>query len=92
MPHYFFHVRNRFGYVEDEEGSELPDLEAARARAIDGVRSMLSEEARAGEIDLRGRIEVRDPAGALLLTIPFAEAVTVHTGPPADGSKPGIAA
>lgn len=92
MPHYLFHVRNRIGFVEDEEGSDHADLDAARAHALDGIRSILAEEARAGEIDLRGRIEVVGAAGRLVLTIPFAEAVQIQTGPPADGSVPGIAA
>ena len=92
MPHYLFHVRNRIGFVQDEEGSVLADLEAARAHAIEGIRSMLGEEARTGEIDLRGRIEVVDTAGGLVLTIPFAEAVRIHTGPPVDGSGAGIPA
>ena len=40
MPRYFLHVNNSIGFVEDEEGVELPDLDAAREKAAAGVRSM----------------------------------------------------
>ena len=31
MPRYFFNIRDGYDVDEDEEGIELPDLEAARA-------------------------------------------------------------
>ena len=48
MARYYLNIRNGGGYVEDMEGQELPDLAAARLQAIEGVRSVLSEEARQG--------------------------------------------
>ena len=36
MPLFFFHVCNGNGFVEDEEGRDLPDEAAARAIAIVG--------------------------------------------------------
>jgi len=75
MARYYLNIRNGGGYVEDAEGQELPDLAAARLQAIEGVRSVLSEEARQGEIDLSGSIEIADQAGNILLVLPFSEAV-----------------
>ena len=75
MAHFYLHIRNGSGYVEDLEGQELPDLAAARVQAVEGVRSVLSEEARHGELDLRGSIEIADGDGNILLILPFKDAV-----------------
>jgi hypothetical protein len=91
MALYFFHLRNSSGYLLDEEGQEFPDLETVRAEAVRTVRSILSEELKAGQIDLRGRLEVTDAEGALLLTLPFSETVEVRTGPPvSEETQPGV--
>ena len=77
MPRYHFNIDNGIGFVADEEGRELPDLETARAEGFRGIRSILAEDVLHGRIDLAGRLEVIDEAGVLLLTIPFADAVDV---------------
>jgi hypothetical protein len=78
MARFYLHIRNGGGYAEDFEGQDLPDLDAARLAAIDGVRSVLSEEARQGELDLCGSIEIADGDGNILLVVPFREAVRIH--------------
>lgn len=78
MSRYFLHIDNGGGFSEDLEGQELPDLEAARAAAIDGVRSLLSEEARQGQLDLSGRIKIANAEGNILLVVPFSEAVELR--------------
>jgi hypothetical protein len=75
MARYYLHINNGGGYSEDLEGQDLPDLDAARQAAIDGVRSLLSEEARQGQLDLTGSIEIADSDGKLLLVVPFHDAV-----------------
>ena len=87
MQRYFFHIRNGSGYVPDEEGIELPSPEKVADTAINGARSLLSAEVSAGELDLRGRIEVRDETGRRVLTVPFVEVVEIKTGP-LPGSEP----
>lgn len=77
MSRYFFHIRNGFGDAEDEEGRDLPGLDAVRDEALKGVRSLLSEEVLAGVVDLRGRLDVVDGDGRTVLTMPFAEALTI---------------
>lgn len=79
MPRFYFDVVNRTGFVPDGEGMELADAAAARAAAIDSIRSILAEEARRGLVDLRGHVDVRGEAGAFC-RIGFAEAVEVLTG------------
>jgi len=78
MARYYLHIRNGGGYSEDPEGQDLPDLGAARSAAIDGVRSLLSEEARQGQLDLSGSIEIADGDGNILLVLPFSEAVELR--------------
>lgn len=78
MAHFFLHINNGGGYSEDTEGQELEDLDAARAAAIEGVRSLLSEEARQGQLDLSGKIEIADADGNILLVVPFSEAVELR--------------
>ena len=78
MARYFLHINNGGGYSEDVEGQELPDLDAVRAAAIEGVRSMLSEEARQGQLDLSGKIEIADGEGNILLVVPFCDAVELR--------------
>ena len=80
MGRYHFNVRNGSGYLEDEEGRELADAERARSIAVEGARSLLSAEVLAGELDLRGRIEVTDENGTLMFTVDFQEALRVKTG------------
>lgn len=78
MPRYHLHLYDRVGVSLDEEGLDLPDLDAARASAIDGIRSVASQDVLGGSLDLEGRIEIADAAGAILGIVPFSEAVEVH--------------
>jgi hypothetical protein len=63
---------------------EFPDLEAARAQALSGIRSILGEELASGLIDLNGRLEICDQAGSVLLSLLFSDAVELRT-PDKDG-------
>ncbi len=73
----FFNVFNGSGLTTDDEGLDVEDQAAARYVALKSIRSMVAEEARDGTIDLTGRIEVKDAAGNLLLTVGFTEAFRV---------------
>lgn len=87
MPHFYFDLYNGHGAVPDEEGSDLADQAAARAMALDSIRSMVSEDVGKGIIDLTGRIEVKDQNHALLLCVNYIEAFQVHM--PGDTEKRG---
>lgn len=82
MPRYHLHIYDRGGVSCDEEGVDLPDLDSARRSAIAGIRSIASEEVRAGRLDLVGRIEIVDAAGTVLGIVRYPEAVEVQ--PPED--------
>ena len=88
MPRFFFHIRNGNGFTEDEEGQELADRGDAEKVAVRSARFLLAEEAREGEIDLRGRLEVVDESGGDVVTVPFADVLGFKTGalPSADAA------
>ena len=65
--------------VYDEEGTEVPDLAAAKLLAIAGARGLMSEHVRDGKpIDLRHRVEVANDDGKVLAIIPSRELITVR--------------
>lgn len=77
MPRFFLHICNRIGFAADEEGADLASLDAAVEQAKEGIRSILSDEAKKGRLDLNGRIEIADETGAVRRTIPFSEAFDI---------------
>lgn len=80
MPRYFFDLHNDVD-VLDEEGKELPNLEAAKAEALREVREMLQASITdSGTINLRHHIDVRDETGRIMHVIHFEDVVTVQRG------------
>ena len=77
MPRYYFHICNGSGFVEDEEGQELADLEAARAFAVRSARSIMASDVQRGMLDLSSFIEIEDPQHQLVHTLGFDEAIDV---------------
>jgi hypothetical protein len=77
VPHYYFHLYNDT-IAMDEEGLDLPDLEAARANGIKEAREMMLEAVAEGRINLSHRIDIADENGAVVDTVIFAEAITVE--------------
>ena len=70
MPHFFFHVRHANGEIsQDPEGQDLPDLEAARAEAINAHREMLGERLLHGGSLNHRRMEIADESGKLMAVI-----------------------
>ena len=80
MPRFFFHLRDPSGFIEDSEGLELASADAARGRAIEGIRSIIADEAKAGRIDLTGTLEVTDESGASLFALDFEEVIDLRRG------------
>jgi len=78
MPRFFFHVFNGNGETKDDEGLEVANQSGARQVAIDSIRSIVSEEARQGTIDLDGRIAIEDGTRNVLLEVAFIEAFDLN--------------
>jgi hypothetical protein len=59
MPRYYFHVHDDLDF-EDEEGLDLPDVTAARAKAVEGARDLMCATLRDGHLNLDHSIAVAD--------------------------------
>lgn len=82
LPRFRFHVFND-DHTVDSEGKELPDLDAARACAVEGARGMMAEELKStGKINLTHWIEIEDEQGEMTV-VPFDDAVNVLRAAPA---------
>jgi hypothetical protein len=80
MDRYFFHLRDGATIDSDEDGKELPNLEAARAHAIQCARELLSEAALSGKAgSLNQQIEVTDKSGRTVLIMPIGHATDVDS-------------
>lgn len=77
MPRFHLNLKNSSVDATDEEGVEAADLDGARSQAIAGIRGFLSHEVINGILDLRGRIDIADSSGTMLMTVAFSDAVTV---------------
>jgi hypothetical protein len=81
LPRYRFHVFND-DHTIDGDGRVLPDLDAARAYAVEAARGIMAEELRTkGEIDLRHWIEIEDEKGDMTV-VTFGDAVTIRSHDP----------
>ena len=96
MARYYFHTHDHFGFVRDQEGQELPGLDAARDVALRSAREIMGEDVKQGCLDLGGRIDVADPTGRVVLTLTFPDAVSIRmeglSRPGAGGPGAGTAA
>jgi uncharacterized protein DUF6894 len=81
MARYFFHLRDGDTlFQDDEEGEELPNLEAVRVYAVQSARELLSEAALGGKAgSLCQQIEVKDQAGRTVLTMAVGRATATET-------------
>lgn len=77
MARYHLHIYCDDSFAEDQEGIECPNLEAAKAEAMKGARSILADDLMQGRVDLRGRIDVADDTGSVVETIRFEDAVEI---------------
>lgn len=73
MPVFYLDIRDGERLLEDSEGFDLPDFNAARAEAMDGVRQILAEIAKVGEVLDGQRFEIVDENGELLAVVPLKD-------------------
>lgn len=77
MPKYFLHLRDGVDEVLDEDGVERDSPAALYDTMLKAARDIIGHEARTGLIELHARIDAVDESGAVVLTLPFVEAVTI---------------
>lgn len=73
MPRFYLHIRDADRFLEDPDGSELPDLTAARAEAIVSARHLLADRVRAGEVLTDQSFEITDETGKVLEVLPMKD-------------------
>jgi hypothetical protein len=76
VPRYFFHLYDDI-IAHDEEGVELPNVAAARLKALIGARDVIAEQVKRGYFVLSHWIDVVDQQGEPVLTVTFRDAVDV---------------
>jgi len=75
MPRFFFPGRDGDALTQDPEGTEFPDLEAARAEAITGLRQLAADDLRQNLPASNRQIDIYDAAGQLLATVSARDAL-----------------
>ena len=82
MPRYFFHFHDGNVLDHDEDGLEMPDLDAAYLEAFEAAKDMWIEAIRTMHNPSRERFEVADDNGTTLLTVPLNEVMESLKGVP----------
>jgi hypothetical protein len=75
MARFFFHIRNGADFVEDPDGGDFPDLEAARAESLLSARELLAEWILAGALIHHPQFELSNAAGHVLAVVPVRDAL-----------------
>ena len=76
MPRFYFNVITDHGRILDDEGTELPTLDEARAEALEDARELMSGAILEGR-DISGRrVEICSESGETLMIVPFAAAIS----------------
>ncbi|MES2045536.1 MAG: hypothetical protein V4475_16815 [Pseudomonadota bacterium] len=75
MTHYYFHLHNG-DRIEDEEGQEFPDDDAACAEAVRGARSIMADAVWHGRLPLDESIEIV-AHGEVVAVVAFRDVVTL---------------
>jgi hypothetical protein len=78
MKRYFFNTRDGDLFTKDEEGSELPDLDAARHEAILAAREMMAEMLLEGRVVDGQVFEIMDEDDLLVAKVPFKSAMRLE--------------
>ena len=70
---FFFHLRDDDQWIEDPDGTELSDLDAALREARVSARHLLADKLRAGAVLNGQRFEIADEAGRILAVLPLRD-------------------
>jgi hypothetical protein len=77
MPQFYFHLHDNMD-VTDEEGKELPDLEAAHAYAMNLARFEIGQAVIArGKVLLSHRIDIENEQGQVVGSLCFGDVVEI---------------
>jgi hypothetical protein len=74
---FYFHVRDFNGRISDPEGSELPDMDAARTEARASARDLAIEDLRCGQAVADRCIEIME-GGAVIESLMVHDVIRGH--------------
>ena len=75
MPRYFLDVVNGDA-IEDPDGADFADLEAAREEATLSARDLVSQDLKEGRpLGLKRRIDIRNETGKVVGSVSFSDAM-----------------
>ncbi|TDK29904.1 hypothetical protein E2F50_22185 [Rhizobium deserti] len=76
MQRYHFHLNFLSSYVTDDDGTELPDLEAAKTEARQVIRDLAAEHLKGRREFTLHSIRICAENGDLLAAVPTSEALS----------------
>jgi hypothetical protein len=81
MPRFYLNMRGADAWAPDPEGSDLPDIAAARAEALDLIFFTASDHLRMRRRMDVERIEITDEGGTLLASVTIRDALRTEDDP-----------
>ena len=75
MPTYFFDLIQGNELVEDDQGDDFADIEAAKLEGLASARELLADAAKKGILATSPVYLIRNAVGDILATIPFKDAL-----------------
>jgi hypothetical protein len=75
MARFYFHLQHGDQLFHDPEGTELPDVDAARQEAILAAREILIDSIKQGKPQVSEAFVIADEAGRTLDVLPLALAL-----------------
>ena len=76
MPRYFLHLRDHDDLIIDPEGVEMP-ADAVPGVALLAARDCMAADVKAGQLDLRYRIDVQDEVSRIVYSLDFTDALEI---------------
>jgi hypothetical protein len=77
MARFHFHLWDGKSLIPDLEGSELPNVDAVKARSEFIARELLAEEVLQGRLPLNMRLDVMDSEEQTIFRLSFGDAVEI---------------
>jgi hypothetical protein len=81
VPRFYFNLCNGAEFAEDPEGMVLEDYAAARRKAVESLRGVMSGDLLMGDLNTASFIEIEDEQHELVETVSFADVVSLRNEP-----------
>jgi len=85
VPHYYLNLCSGAEFVEDEEGVELGDYAAARAKAVESLRACMASDLLNGHVNTATFVEIENERHEIIETVFFEDVIRLRNEP---GSRP----